>query len=183
MGYRSKTINNTECNYDIHDKGILAIVQAFHQWKRYTRASPKPVRVLTDHKDFVTFMTTKELSERQARWRQELNQYNFEIQYRPGKKEGKSDVLTRTEKELLTTDSQEMCGSYCQTNNTGISQILKKSTSTIGNNQVSRQKRGRNTESSRDDNEIQNIKRNLDKGKKEMKGIALGLCPWKDNLL
>jgi len=34
-----------------------------------------------------------------------------------------------------------------------------------------------------DDNEIQDIKRTLDEGKKEMKGIALGLCQWKDDLL
>ena len=33
------------------------------------------------------------------------------------------------------------------------------------------------------DNEIQDIKRNLDEGRKEMKGIALGLCHWKDGLL
>jgi len=33
------------------------------------------------------------------------------------------------------------------------------------------------------DNEIQDIKRNLDKGRKVMKGIALGLCQWKDDLL
>jgi len=33
------------------------------------------------------------------------------------------------------------------------------------------------------DNEIRDIRRNLDKGRKEMKGIALGLCQWKDGLL
>ena len=33
------------------------------------------------------------------------------------------------------------------------------------------------------DNEIQDFKRNLDEGRKEMKGIALGLCQWKDGLL
>jgi len=32
-------------------------------------------------------------------------------------------------------------------------------------------------------NEIQDIKRNLDEGKKERNGIALGLCQWKDDLL
>jgi len=31
--------------------------------------------------------------------------------------------------------------------------------------------------------EIQSIKRNLNQGKKEMKGIALVLCQWKDGLL
>jgi len=33
---------------------------------------------------------------------------------------------------------------------------------------------------SRVDDDIQNIKKNLDEGRKEMKGIALGLCKWKD---
>jgi len=33
------------------------------------------------------------------------------------------------------------------------------------------------------DDEIQDIKRNLEEGRKEMKGIALGLCQWKDGLL
>jgi len=33
------------------------------------------------------------------------------------------------------------------------------------------------------DDEIQDIKINLDEGRKERKGIALGLCQWKDGLL
>jgi len=33
------------------------------------------------------------------------------------------------------------------------------------------------------DDEIQDIKRNLDEGRKEIKGIPLGLCQWKDGLL
>ena len=38
-------------------------------------------------------------------------------------------------------------------------------------------------EASRDDNEIQDIKRNLNEGKKKRKGIALGLCHLKGDLL
>jgi len=67
VAYRSKTMEDAEYNYDIQDKELLAIVQAFHEWKRYTRGNRKPLRVLTDHKNLVTFMTTKELNERQAR--------------------------------------------------------------------------------------------------------------------
>jgi len=78
-------MSDAECNYDIHDKELLAIVQAFHEWKRYTRGNPKPIQLLTDHKNLVTFMTMKELNERQARWMQELSQYNLKIEYRPGK--------------------------------------------------------------------------------------------------
>ena len=76
-------MSDPECNYDRHDKELLAIVQAFHEWKRYTRGNPKPIRVPTDH-NLDTFITTKELNERQARWMQELTQYNFKIEYRPG---------------------------------------------------------------------------------------------------
>jgi len=36
---------------------------------------------------------------------------------------------------------------------------------------------------SNDDDEIQDIKKNLHEGRKEMKGIALGLCQWKDGLV
>ena len=66
-------MSSAKCNYDIHNKELLPIVQAFQKWKRYTRRSPKPIGVLTDYKNLVTFMTTKELSGKQARWMQELS--------------------------------------------------------------------------------------------------------------
>jgi len=72
-------MSEAEYNYDIHDKELLAIVQAFHEWKRYTRGSPRPVRLLTDHKNLMTFITTNEQSEHEAQWMQELSQYNFKI--------------------------------------------------------------------------------------------------------
>ena len=88
-------MSNTEYNYNIHDKELLAIVQVFHKWKRYTRGSLKPVQVLRNYKNLVTFMTMKELSERQARWMQMVSQYNFKIEYRPRKEWGKPEPLTR----------------------------------------------------------------------------------------
>ena len=61
--YRSRTMTDAECNYDIHDKELLTVIQAFKEWKRYTRGSLKTIQVYTDHKNLVTFMSTKELSE------------------------------------------------------------------------------------------------------------------------
>jgi len=101
-------MSDAECNYNIYDKELLAIVQNFHEWKRYTRGSPKSVRVLTDHKNLVTFMTTKELSERQARWMQELIQYNLKIEERPGKAAGKPDALTSREGDLPTAGDKRL---------------------------------------------------------------------------
>jgi len=101
-------MSDAECNYDIHDKELLAIVQAFQEWKRYTRGNPTPIRVLTDQKNLVTFMTTKELNEREARCMQELSQYNFKIEYRPGKEGGKPDALTRRGGDLPTAGDKRL---------------------------------------------------------------------------
>jgi len=108
VAYWSKTMSHAECNYDIHDKELLAIVQAFDEWKRYTRGSLRPVRVLTDHKNLVTFTTTKELRERQAQWVQELSQYNLKNEYRQGKEGGKPDALIRWEGDLPTAGDKSL---------------------------------------------------------------------------
>jgi len=141
VAYRSKTISEAEFNKDIHDKGLLVIVQAFHEWKRYTRGNPKPIRVLTDHKTWVTFMTMKELNEQQARWRQELGQYNCKIEYPPGKEGGKPDALKGREGDLPTQeikDSQKMLRSYCPRRETGISPNQRYQTQHSGNDRISR---------------------------------------------
>jgi len=44
-------------------------------------------------------------------------------------------------------------------------------------------KEGEIQRASNDDAEIQDVKRNLDEGRTEMKGVALGLCQWKESLL
>jgi len=67
VAYWSKTMSDAQWNHAIHDKELLAIVHTFHEWKRDTRGNPKPIRFLTDHKNLVTFMTTNELNEGQAR--------------------------------------------------------------------------------------------------------------------
>jgi len=187
VAYRSKTMSDTKCNYDIHDKELLAIVQAFHEWKRYTRGNPKPIRVLTDHQNLVTFMTTKEQNERQAQWMQELSQYNFKIEYRPGKEGGKPDALTRREGDLPTAGDKRL------TRNVGIlfpkerywdiPETEEIKLEVLETTEFQDEDEGEIQKASNVDNEIPDIKKNLDEGRKEMKGIALGLCQWKDGLL
>jgi len=52
-----------KCNYNVHDKELLAIVQALKEWRRYVAGSQYKVRILTDYKNLVPFMTMKELNE------------------------------------------------------------------------------------------------------------------------
>jgi len=62
IAYRSKTMKPAECNYDVHDKKLLAIVQALKEWRRYLKGCGQHFRVLTDHQNLIRFMTTKELT-------------------------------------------------------------------------------------------------------------------------
>ena len=53
-------------NYPIHDKEMLAIVQAFKHWQTELKGRDHLVEVLTDYKALEYFISTKALSARQA---------------------------------------------------------------------------------------------------------------------
>jgi len=55
----------------------------------------KPVTVYTDHQNLQNFLTTKVWNQRRIRWAKRLADYHFKIVYRPGKRGGKPDALSR----------------------------------------------------------------------------------------
>ena len=95
VAYFSKKHSPAECNYEIYDKELMAIVRCFEEWRPHLEGAPTPVQVLSDHKNLEYFMSTKLLSRRQARWSEFLSRFDFQIIYRPGKQGGKPDALTR----------------------------------------------------------------------------------------
>ena len=95
VAFFSKKMAPAECNYEIYNKELLAIIRCFEQWRPELESTAIPVKVLTDHKSLEYFMTTKALTRRQARWAKFLSQFNFIISYKPGVQNGKADALTR----------------------------------------------------------------------------------------
>ena len=95
VAFYSKNMLPAECNYEIYDKELLAIIRCFEHWRPELESTDIPVEVITDHKGLEYFMSTKELSRRQARWSEKLAEYNFKIRYRPGRKNERADALTR----------------------------------------------------------------------------------------
>jgi transposase InsO family protein len=95
VAYFSKTLSPAECNYEIYDKELLAIIRCFEEWRAELQSVISPVKVLTDHKSLEYFMTTKKLNRRQGRWAEFLADYDFKITYQPGKIHDKADALTR----------------------------------------------------------------------------------------
>ncbi len=100
VAYFSKKHNPAECNYEIYDKELMAIVRAFEEWRPELEGSTYPIHVITDHKNLEYFMSTKQLSRRQARWSEFLSRFDYQITYRPGKAGGKPDALTRRSGDL-----------------------------------------------------------------------------------
>lgn len=67
VAFFSKKHSPAECNYDIYDLELLAIVRAFEEWEPELISSNHPIQVITDHKNLKTFIKTKKLNRRQAR--------------------------------------------------------------------------------------------------------------------
>ena len=80
-----------ELNYNVHDKELLAILQAFKIWCHYLEGSPTPI----DHKNLEYFSTTKLLTHHQVCWSEFLCQFNLTIHFHPGCQGTKPDMLTR----------------------------------------------------------------------------------------
>ena len=100
VGYFSKTMDPAEYNYEIHDKEMLAIVRSLSHWRADLQSAESKIKVYTDHKALEYFMTTKQLTSRQARWADTLSQFFFTVMYQPGKKNGKADALTRRTQDV-----------------------------------------------------------------------------------
>jgi hypothetical protein len=95
VAFHSRSFNLTKLNYDVHDKELYAIFEAFRIWQHYLDGSTLPIDVVTDHKNLEYFATTKVLNRCQARWSEYLCQFNLVMRFRPGKLGTKPDALTR----------------------------------------------------------------------------------------
>lgn len=95
VAYFSAKHSAQECNYEIYDKELLAIIKALEEWRPELQGSQDPFEIITDHKNLEYFTTTKALNQRQVRWSEFLSQFNFRIVYRPGSRAVRPDALSR----------------------------------------------------------------------------------------
>ena len=94
VAYRFRKFSGPELNYDVHDKELLAIVDAFEEWQAYLEESRHPIVVYSDHKNLSYLTTTKKLNRQQVRWAELLASYDFQIHYRKGSENGQADALS-----------------------------------------------------------------------------------------
>jgi hypothetical protein len=84
VAFWSRKSNPAECNYDIHNREILAIVLALGHWRHYCEGAKHTITIFTDHRNLEVFMSTKILNRRQARWAELLSGYDFVLVHTPG---------------------------------------------------------------------------------------------------
>lgn len=106
VAYFSKKHSPAEANYAIHDKELLAIVRCLEQWEPELRAVER-FKVLTDHKNLRYFYSERRLTERQVRWSEFLSRFQFTLEWRPGRKGGLPDALSRRDQDMPTDYSDE----------------------------------------------------------------------------
>jgi hypothetical protein len=93
VAYASRTFNGAELNYSTVEKELLAIVWAVKHFRPYLIG--RKFQVLTDHKGLTWIFKVKDPSSRLLRWRMLLEEYEYEIVYKPGKQNVNADSLSR----------------------------------------------------------------------------------------
>jgi len=93
-----------ECNYEIYDKKLLAIIRAFEKWRLELKGTLDFVEIIFDHKNLEYFMSIKLLSRRQVRWSEFLSRFNFKIVYHSNELNTRVDALTRRSEDLFLNE-------------------------------------------------------------------------------
>src|SRR6266540_3747458 len=102
VAYASRSLMPAEKNYHTTDLKCLAIIWSVRHFHKYL--INKPFKILTNHSVLKSLQKITELTKRRARWIMELQQYNFVIEHRSGKKNQNADALSRLISEQYIKD-------------------------------------------------------------------------------
>ena len=95
-------------NYEIYNKELLTIVETLIKQRQYLLETTEKFEVWTDHENLKYFQELHKLNGQQVRQYLKLQDYNFILQYIPGKTNTKSDVLSRKDQVDTTEDSKDV---------------------------------------------------------------------------
>jgi hypothetical protein len=94
--FYSRKLLDSERNYSVYDKELLAVVEAFQHWRHYLISSPHTVLVHSDHKNLGFFRKAQPLKPRHARWAEFLSQFHFTISHIDGASNAVADAMSRS---------------------------------------------------------------------------------------
>ncbi|KAG3141597.1 hypothetical protein PC128_g24965 [Phytophthora cactorum] len=92
--YQSRQLKPAERNYPVHGKELLAMKYALAKFRVYVLGSG-PFVVYTDHASLRTAVKSPHISQRMARWLSFFAEYDFRVEYKPGRLNVVADALSR----------------------------------------------------------------------------------------
>ena len=95
VAFLLKSLNETERNYEIHNKEMLAIIRGLENWRYLLEGTCFKFEIWTDHKNLEYFMKVQKLNQRQAQWALYLSRFDFTLKHITGTKMEKVDGLSR----------------------------------------------------------------------------------------
>ena len=93
IAFESRKLSPAEKKYPTHERELLAIINALKTWRHYLEG--RPFTVITDHHSLQYIHTQPTLSKRQAGWLDLLQEFDFQVKYKPGKTNAVADALSR----------------------------------------------------------------------------------------
>ena len=92
---RSRKLNKAQLNYPVHEKEMLALIDALEDWRHYLLGAE--IHIFTDNSALRYLQNTKQPSSRQVRWLEKLQLYSpLKIAHIPGKTNTSADALSRS---------------------------------------------------------------------------------------
>jgi hypothetical protein len=93
IAYYSATFTPTQCNYNIYDRELLAIMMALDHWRQYLGWTKVPFMIMMDHVNLQYWKSPQNLTQCMVRWHLDLQEYDYKILYIPGKENGPPNAL------------------------------------------------------------------------------------------
>jgi hypothetical protein len=106
IAYASRTLNAAEINYSTVEKELLALVWASRHYRPYLLG--RKFKIVTDHKGLTWIFNVKDPSSRLMRWKLLLGEFDYEVEYRAGKRNCNADSLSRYRIHCLSVDVEEL---------------------------------------------------------------------------
>ena len=103
VAFLSSTLNSSQQRWSTHSKEAYALLLAVRSWHVYLAGTEFILN--SDHNPLVHIRNTSDPRGKFARWISELEEYNYTIQYLPGKLNTKADALSRFTSKLPTQTS------------------------------------------------------------------------------